>query len=318
MIADTVRAMVCIMVTVGLVACSGGSGGSSDSTNTTSGTNSGAWTAGAKMPTARYWAASVAVGNDIYVIGGRGSTIYDESGVSKVEKYNTITDSWTSLPDMPIEDYDLRGANVNGQIYIFGGRLHGNTLVYRYDPTSGNWTKLNTMPALPDMGAPAVVNDKVYIFGNSTTNTPFEYDTSTDTWTIRAAMPTARYAPATAIYDGKIYVLGGFSGSENKNEVYDPATDSWQIKASLPSAHVYSTTDRPIAGVLNGQVYFFSHYSGIMAVYAASTDSWSSISGFVNSPESYSTGEAVNGKLYVIGGDNCTDTNYCAVEIYTP
>lgn len=268
------------------------------------------WSSGLPMPTARYWAASAVVGNDIYVIGGAISGSTDA-----VEKYNTLTNSWTSLPAMPFQAFLLRGATVGGKIYIFGGS--STQLVYRYDPASGTWTKLTDMPYLNWMGAPAVVNNKVYIFGGYSSsgtamNTSLEYDPSTDTWTTKATMPTARYAPATAVYNNMIYVLGGNYGV-NKNEVYDPATNTWQTKAAVP----FTNYGWGVAGALNGNIYFVDSGTSNMAVYFPLTDNWTSVSG-LSTPRQYLTGEIVNGKLYVIGGNDSSSVKTNIVDIYAP
>jgi len=264
------------------------------------------WSSGIPMPTGRYWAASAVVGNDVYVIGGAG-------GYNNCEKYNTLTNSWTSLSSMPFSDFLLRGATVAGKIYIFGGG--SSNLVYRFDPVSGIWTRLNDMPDLTWLGAPAVVNEKVYIFGGNVSgkasNMALEYDPATDTWTNKAYMPTARYAPATAVYNNKIYVIGGNFG-QKKNELYDPATNTWQTKAELP----FSNYGWGVAGEIDGKIYFVDPKlispSG-MAIYSPTTDSWI-LTGGLSVPRSYFTGEVVNGKLYVFGGYE----HLSSVDIYTP
>lgn len=275
------------------------------------------WSSGAPMPTARYWAASAVVGNDIYVIGGEDSNSNDDI----VEKYNALTNSWTSLPDMPYGGFDLRAATVDGKVYIFWGGSTSPQRLYQYDPVSGNWTRQNDMPDIFYwMGAPAVVNNKIYLCGgydgSNYLNKVLEYDPSNDTWTTKASMPTARWGAATAVYNNKIYVMGGVGGNFINNEVYDPATDIWQSKADLPFNDDFGNS---IAGVIAGKIYIVNARTSDMAIYAPLTDSWTTVSG-LNTLRSYVTGETVNGKLYVIGGHyyNGTDTIANLVDIYTP
>ncbi|PCK69686.1 kelch repeat-containing protein [Paenibacillus larvae] len=54
------------------------------------------WAAGADMPTARDDLTSSAVGDKIYVIGG-----WKYNVASKLEIYNTITNTWTKSADIP-------------------------------------------------------------------------------------------------------------------------------------------------------------------------------------------------------------------------
>ncbi|MEV2770476.1 kelch repeat-containing protein, partial [Paenibacillus larvae] len=57
---------------------------------------SGEWTAGKDMPTARSGLTSSVVGYNIYAIGG-----WKYNVASKLEIYNTITNTWTKSADIP-------------------------------------------------------------------------------------------------------------------------------------------------------------------------------------------------------------------------
>jgi len=274
---------------------------------TTTAANPG-WTFGLNMPTASYWSASAVNGNDIYIIGGANTSGYYNAFM----KYNTLTNSWTTLPVLPFSDFLIRAANVDGKIYVF----KNNSPVYRYDIASGIWTKLNNMPVMDWMGTPAVVNSRVYIFGSYNgggSKTALEYNPANDTWTTKAPMPTGRYAPSTAVLNNKIYVLGGNYGN-TKNELYDPATDTWQSKADIP----FWNGGWGVAGQINGNVFFVNNSDDKMAVYFPATDTWKTMSGLAM-PRDYLTGETVNGKLYVIGGQISSPYGTSdSVDIYSP
>ena len=80
------------------------------------------WTEKADATIARGVFSASAVGKTIYVIGGsllRGADDY--SGISAVEAYDTLTDEWRSMADMPTERPRIATGVVNGKIYVIGG-----------------------------------------------------------------------------------------------------------------------------------------------------------------------------------------------------
>lgn len=76
----------------------------------------------ADMPTARACLSTSAVNGKIYAIGGTLSKPWS-AGISRVEEYDPVTDTWTSKTDMPTRRWGLSTSAVNGKIYAIGG--HG-------------------------------------------------------------------------------------------------------------------------------------------------------------------------------------------------
>ena len=73
------------------------------------------WTIQSPMPTSRHHAASAVVGENVYVIGGRLNSSYE--GTDIVEKYNPISDEWTTdLEPMPSKRSGIGAATINGSI----------------------------------------------------------------------------------------------------------------------------------------------------------------------------------------------------------
>jgi N-acetylneuraminic acid mutarotase len=79
---------------------------------------SGAWQTGlAPLPTPRGGFAAAALGDEVLIIGGEGGgTTY-----SKVEAYNTVTNSWRTLAPMPTARHGIEAAICNGGVYIAAG-----------------------------------------------------------------------------------------------------------------------------------------------------------------------------------------------------
>lgn len=110
------------------------------------------------------------VNRKIYAIGGLTPWA---TGFSRVEEYDSATDTWRERADMPTPRWGLSTSVVNGKIYAIGG-----TDVWIGTTTQG----LQTVE---------------------------EYDPVTDTWRKRADMPTARFWFTTSAVNGKIYAIGG-------------------------------------------------------------------------------------------------------------
>src|SRR5207248_11450538 len=97
----------------------------------------------------------------IYGFGGCG-------GLSTVEAYNPVTDTWTPRASMPTPRNDLAAAPAaDGLIYVFGG-LDGNVLatVEAYNPVNDSWTSKADMPtAQADLAGAAGPDGLIYGFG---------------------------------------------------------------------------------------------------------------------------------------------------------
>jgi N-acetylneuraminic acid mutarotase len=180
------------------------------------------WVEKADMPTARLTLATEVVDGRIYAIGGHLAEPAPESGaagLSTVEEYDPVNDTWTRKADMPTRRTGLSASVVDGKIYAIGGVTGspwaGLHTVEVYDPATDTWMRKADMPTGRYNFSISVVNGKIYAIGGSGTNpwpglTAVEmYDPATNTWVRKADMPTGKLASATGTVNGKIYVIGG-------------------------------------------------------------------------------------------------------------
>jgi Malectin domain/Kelch motif/Cep192 domain 4 len=80
----------------------------------------GNWTLGlAALPTARGGFAAAALGDEVLIIGGEGNN----QTYHTVEAYNTVTNTWRKLADMPTARHGIQAAVCNGGVYIAAGGL---------------------------------------------------------------------------------------------------------------------------------------------------------------------------------------------------
>lgn len=128
------------------------------------------WTTKAPMSTSREGLTSIAVNGEIYAIGGAtrsGNNTFTFLGM--VEKYDPITNLWTTKSSMPtIRGEGLTSAVLNGKIYVFGG-FNGNALstVEEYDPIADIWVTKTSMPTARYHVTSGVLGGNIYVVGGS-------------------------------------------------------------------------------------------------------------------------------------------------------
>lgn len=103
------------------------------------------WTHLADMPTSRYNATAVTLGDFIYVIGGESSG----KTIKTVERYNIPLKQWETVTELPTAKHSATGAVINEKIYIFGGRntRYLKTSEY-YDPYTQQWNRGPNLPSI--------------------------------------------------------------------------------------------------------------------------------------------------------------------------
>jgi N-acetylneuraminic acid mutarotase len=83
---------------------------------------SSSWTEGARMLSPRAGVASVAANGCMFVIGGEGNDADPRGVFDQNELYDPGTNTWRSLPSLPLAMHGLTGAAfLDGWIHIPGG-----------------------------------------------------------------------------------------------------------------------------------------------------------------------------------------------------
>ncbi len=100
----------------------------------------GQWSVLADMPQPRGGLAVVAYKHYVLAFGGEGNASRPEGTFVNVDAYNTESDSWQALADMPLGVHGIGAALLNGRVHIpGGGPLEGGSTTDRhqvYDPAS--------------------------------------------------------------------------------------------------------------------------------------------------------------------------------------
>ena len=180
------------------------------------------WTAIPDMEEARHGFAACAIGNKLYVIGGHDDYDDDEYDVflSEIEVFDTISQEWSSLPNMTIERSGCAAVAVGNKIYVFGGGYNFRDILSCaevYDVTTQEWTRLPDMKEQREYCAATAVGNRIYVFGGgdgySIHSSCEVFNTSTNTWSSPIPDMKEKRDSCQAVTIGpNIYVMGGKKG----------------------------------------------------------------------------------------------------------
>ncbi len=292
----------------------------------------GGWEQVTELPISRFGNAAAAVDGKIYIIGG-----YDRQknlggrapALSIVDVYDTQTNTWHTVANMPTPRVAVQTAVFSNEIYVFGGydrkgfrgTRRNKKIVEMYDTQTDTWVKKQDMPRFRIHFATAVVDEKIYLIGGKIVDNPFNatstnlvevYDPLTNTWEKRADMPTARALTDAVVVDDKVYVIGGQKTWVALNvpglfvrsiEEYNPKTDTWR---QLPEMSIFKgwfstvAVDKKIYTIGGRKLENGNKYTSDVDVYNPITNKWHKVEPMTSLRTT--TPVVVKGTIYVLGG----------------
>ena len=289
------------------------------------------WELKTQLPTERVIFATAVVGNKIYLIGGtlyQNKAVRGPYGISTVEAYDTQTNTWQRVADMPTPRHGAKAAVVNNTIFVFGGwngpQNHAlrkyPVSVEAYNPRTDTWIPKQDMPVSRVEFGIGVVDGKIYIIGGAMRSGGERmgrvdvYNPATDTWVKGREMPTPREALGVEVVDNRIYAIGGrgwpqvgFGPHLTVVEEYDSRSRQWRERGDMLDTRdsfatvVVRDSIYLIGGVILKGVGFAHEYLASVNVYDPQRDVWSDLPAMPMSLVPQGT-EAVNGRIYVFGG----------------
>ena len=96
-----------------------------------------------RMPTARSGGASGSDGRRIYVAGGEVTTTELVGAFRAVEAYDPVTNSWMSLPSMPMPRHGVAGAVIGSRFHLVSGMIQSAGALTFLDPTLSTHTAMH-------------------------------------------------------------------------------------------------------------------------------------------------------------------------------
>ncbi len=200
------------------------------------------WETMAPLPAGRVFNAVVADENGyIYVIGGT-SNAGGTTPTNTNYRYDTSTNTWSTMAAMPASLMSLNGVEVNNKIYVPGDATTATT--YVYDIATDSWSSIPANGGYTARSQYQIVaiGTDVYVLGgivaaaSASTTQVWKLDTTTDTWSAGTPMQRSRTSFSAAAIDGQIYAAGGvaFPGfaPDMTAEKFDGA--AWSFIAPVP------------------------------------------------------------------------------------
>ncbi|MFC5850071.1 Kelch repeat-containing protein, partial [Deinococcus petrolearius] len=219
----------------------------------------GRWTPLAPLPDRGVTHAGLATdGENFYVVGGYAADAAwtgQVFGTRAGWRYSVRDDTYTRLPDLPVERSGGQLEYLNGQLHYFGGtnlartQNVGDHFVLDLRSGATGWRVAAPLPLPRHHLGSAVLGGLIYAVGGQqghdsqlvTQSAVQVYDPATDAWTSRAALPRARghISGSTFVLGGRLIVAGGEVAHDRAVAdvtAYDPATNTWTALTPLPAA----------------------------------------------------------------------------------
>lgn len=130
--------------------------------------DSGKWTAGPDMPTARHHHGAAAIRGRLIVVGGRND---DDLSADAVEQFDPVARRWTRLAPLPLGVGGVAVVAAGESLIAIGGgddREHWITPAsWALDPAENKWRRLADLNVARHGLAVAAVGPDVYVFAGS-------------------------------------------------------------------------------------------------------------------------------------------------------
>lgn len=107
----------------------------------------------------------ISIDEYIYIFGG-----YDSGICTYAYKFNTVTNEFTKLTDMPYGGYNLGITNIGNDIYLFGLNNTGKD-VYKYNIIDNTYTSVGEVSDIINSSYAVNINDsKIFVLGGTNTS----------------------------------------------------------------------------------------------------------------------------------------------------
>ncbi|PYF99672.1 N-acetylneuraminic acid mutarotase [Georgenia satyanarayanai] len=279
----------------------------------------GCWAEEAPLPVEVLDAGGVAIGDALYVVGGKGAAGHS----TRAYRYDAPEGTWTRVADLPGPGVENPAVTTDGtHLLVVGGSTApfsgAVATAWSYDPATDTWSPLPSMPTARGGATAQVVDGQVYVAGGMTadggsTAVVERLDLASGTWHAAPPLTTARDNPGSAVVDGVLYVFGGRTrlsngqtpmGTLGSMEALHPASGGgWVPRSSMPTARRTMAT-----GVIDGRIVAVggeARPDGLpfdaTEVYDPATDEWTTARRVPTARHGAAAG-VIDGHLHVVAG----------------
>ena len=253
----------------------------------------------------------VAIGTDVYLLGGNSSAL-------STYKYDTLADTYTKLSNIPYQFSYGSAVSVGTNIYLFGSSASNySEYCYKYDTLTDTYTQLAKIPYSFNEGSAVAVGTNVYLFGSNNSSYykyAYKYDTLTDTYSQLANIPYTFYGGSVVAIGTDVYLLGGNSSALSTYK-YDTLADTYTKLSNIPYQFSYGS-----AVSVGTNIYLFggsaSNSSKYCYKYDILTDTYTQLA---NIPYAFSSSTGacavlIDVNIYLLGGSKPTKIQVYSVE----
>lgn len=259
------------------------------------------WSEAAPLPSTRQEIYATTHGGRIFTAGGlaeNASAVRDD-----FLAYDPQGDRWQALAKLPVARHHITLSSLDGRIYAIGGfsgafpDWQPEASAFVFDVEAAQWRALPDLPVARGEHVSAAVDGRIYVIGGRVGGTPSAasygehrdtsrvdvFDPESQTWSRGIDAPSARNSAASAVIDGRIYVVGG--------RQYLQQPDGSAVNVNSAALEVFD----PASGLWSVRAPMPQAAGGLAAA-------------------------AVDGKLYVFGGEQWTPTKEVFAEgwVYDP
>ncbi|MCL1816790.1 MAG: S8 family serine peptidase, partial [Clostridiales bacterium] len=278
-------------------------------------TTTDTWTTGANMTYGVSDFSCVAVGTDIYCIGG-----FNGGYRNYVQVYNTVNNTWSIKTALPQTLMGTAAVEYEGSIYVTGG-YNGSfrNYVYQYNVVANTWTSRAGLQSARAYHNAFIYDGKIYIEGgaNSTTgsyvNTEEVYNLSTYVASSNGVSRVCGINAALIQKDNRLIIIGGsrylsnsysnqiaqrnmLSGNNHYVRINVMATARASLGAAMVDGVVYM-----IGGKNDDSRYIFNTVEAMEAGYASLETMPQKLKDF--------TAVELAGNIYISGGIKSDNTS---------
>ena len=260
-----------------------------------------------------------------------GGHIADFVGLSKAAIYNTLTNTWSAVPDMNAGRwYPTTTTLPNGDALVVSGDIDtvvgNNKLPQVYQTATNTWRNLTNAQLDQGLYPMMFVAPNGKVFDAAPTHVTRYLDTSgTGSWTFVGYRNFGwkDYGTAVMYGNGKILVAGGSDPPTATAEVIDlnAATPSWRAIApmSIARRHLNSTLLPDGTVLVTGGTWGPGHNNAATPVFSAelwnpATEGWTTMAS-ASIPRLYHSAAVLlpDGRVITTGGDGYSD-----IEVFSP
>jgi hypothetical protein len=279
--------------------------------------DSGVWFSATALPTGRSGAVSV------YGVQGGKKYIFTMGGNPAASnnafyKWDDLTNTWITLPNLPTGTSYASGVSVGGKIYLFGGASSGSVvqnITQIYNLADSTWSTGATMPTASTDHVTVVYQDSlIYLVGGITvfwtgqTNAVQIYNRNSNTWLSGTVFPALRGCGGGGIIGNTIVYSCGYTGAyvaetyEGVINPSDPTQITWTLQTAYPGGATYRVTGGPYKNLIFVGAGSTGAYQNLTYGYNPASHAWTQ---YANRPTALANCPNfvnVNDTLHTVGG----------------